>query len=128
MMKHAIAGLALAFALAGCGGSPKKATAPAASCADAAANTQALVMTGAGADMHVANIMGKVITEQCTSAAWSADTIACMATATADTMAGCSDKLTAAQKDSFTAAVATEMGAASDDAPPANEFDNPCGE
>ncbi len=126
-MKHLIAGLALAFAMAGCGGSQKKATAPAATCADAAANTKALYMASPDADATAGDIISTTITERCSTDGWSADAISCMATATQETAAACPDKLSAEQKQSFGDAMAHGMGGGGD-APPANEFANPCGE
>ena len=72
--------------------------------------------------------MSATLRERCTADGWSAETIGCMASAPEAEMQACSDHLTADQKDRFIAAVGKAMGAGGDDSPPANEFDNPCGE
>ena len=122
-MKHTIAGLALAFAIAGtigCGGSSKTATAKTSTCADAAANTRATYMGSPGAEEATADMMSAVIAERCAADGWSAEAITCMATSSEQEMAACPDKLTQDQRDKFAEAVNA--------APPANEFDNAGGE
>lgn len=127
-MKHILAGLALALAIAGCGGSSKKAATPAAAtCADAAANTKAMYMGTPDADAHVGDIIASIITERCSTDGWAAAAINCMATATQETGPACADALTPEQKQSFADAMTHEMTGGGD-APPANEFDNAGGE
>jgi|JI7StandDraft_1071085.scaffolds.fasta_scaffold407382_1 hypothetical protein len=125
-MKHTIAGLALAFAIAGttgCGGSPKTATAKGATCADAAAHTRDTYMASPDAETATADMMSNVIVERCTTDGWSAEAITCMASASDQEMAACPNKLTQDQRDKFAEAVN-----AAADQPPANEFDNAGGE
>lgn len=103
-MKNILAGLALAFAFvgaAGCGGSQKAKAAARPSCADAGAHARALFMATPDAAADVADKVQATLGERCAADAWSADAIACMATASEQDMGACSDKLTAEQKESF---------------------------
>ncbi len=114
-MKHIIAGLALALAIAGCGGSSKKAATPAAAtCADAGANTRAQYMATPDADPKVGDIISATITERCSTDGWSADAISCMATATQETGPACAEHSPPAQKQNFGVGLAEGMNGGGD--------------
>lgn len=138
-MKQIMAGLALAFVVTGvgCGGSQKKATTPAGpTCADVAANTEKqLVEAGqkGGMDMaEMAAMAREVINERCPADGWSADAIACLATATGEQMETCSKKLTPEQNQKLEESMKLRLhdldGAMKEEAPAgAAPPDDPCG-
>ncbi|MEZ4367471.1 MAG: hypothetical protein R2939_14525 [Kofleriaceae bacterium] len=108
-MKKLLGVSLLAAALAACGGGGKDAASPnSATCADAAASVFVTMkdqaLQGASAD-EVAQAEATVkngITETCTEQAWSPETIACFAKASApDATMACAEKLTEDQMAAF---------------------------
>lgn len=119
-MKQTMAGLMLAFAIAGgvgCGGPQKPKTPAGPTCADVGANLHAQMIAAAkdsGMDMTAfATAARETVLERCPVDGWSAEAIACLAKATAEDMEACSKLLTPAQNQ----ALATSMKARSDAMP-----------
>lgn len=139
-MKQILTSLTFACTMmaAACGGSPKPATPKGPTCANAADNLAAqMIATGEknGIDMASFAAMSRdVINERCPADGWSADAIACLATATSEQMEACSKKLTPAQNQALEEGVKAKiegmtpgMGSpASESAPPSDGAD-PCG-
>jgi len=114
-MKTWYSTFALIVLVAACGGSPKKAAAPAASpCVAMGAHIVAVSPDAAFGDGDTAAVKAavqKVMTDHCQADAWAPEAVECMSTATAEAMTACSEKLTPAQRESLTKAMAEEMGA-----------------
>lgn len=107
--------VAMVGGVVGCGGSQKKAAAPAESpCVAMAAHMIAVSPEsafGEGDTAQVKAVVQKVMTDHCQADAWSPEAVECMSTATAESMQACSGKLTPAQQESLTKGMADEMGA-----------------
>lgn len=118
-MKLPMASLALAFAIAGSVGchsskattaqapAPKLATGP--TC-DQVADHMRDEMVRAGTEdttdiSRLVPVFRRVVAERCVADAWSADALACMATAVGDQMNACEAKFTAEQNSSMSKAV-----------------------
>jgi hypothetical protein len=107
-MKQITAGLALALAMtaAGCGGSSKKGTTPAAgdaTCAGVAASTEQHILTAGGTEpaseerRPIAAAARATVDERCPADGWSQEAIACLAVAKGEQFEECSKLLTAEQ-------------------------------
>lgn len=88
----------------GCGGSDKKPSIPAQpagpTCADVAANTEKQLLAASGGQelgddvRQLVNMARDTINERCPADGWSQEAIACLATATGESMEDCSKLLT----------------------------------
>lgn len=138
-MKQILTSLTFACTMmaAACGGSPKVATPKGPTCAAAADNLAAqMIATGEKSGMDMASFAAMsrdVVNERCPADGWSADAIACLATATSEQMEACSKKLTPEQNHALEEAVKAKMesmepvlGAPAESAPPSDGAD-PCG-
>lgn len=118
MTKTKTASLGLAFALAvvaGCGGTQKQTTAKGATCADAAANNEKVIIAlGAqqGQDMSAMATAGRdTYAERCAADGWSSEIIGCAAgAADADAIQACVEKLTPEQHQAMVDTFGAKMG------------------
>ena len=140
-MRTTMASLALAFTLAaGCGGAQQPTTAGA-TCADAAANNERVILAlgqQEGQDMAAMAIAGRdTFAERCAADGWSSAVVGCAARAAdADAIQACVEALPPAQHQAMVDTFGAKMGVAplepaptpsSAPAPGAPPPDDPCG-
>lgn len=117
-MKQAMAGLMLAFVIAGsvgCGGPQKAKTAAGPTCADVGAHIEQQMIAAAkdsGMDMSsFATAARETIVERCPADKWSQEAITCLAKATGEQMEECSKLLTPAQNEALEASMKARINA-----------------